>query len=48
MIAVTRHKEVGLAADTIARMAREAFILNYVRIDHARKRHDGVKQTHGV
>ena len=46
MVAMARHKEVGLAADTIACMACKTFVLDHVRVDHARKRHDGVKQTH--
>ena len=46
MIAMARHKEVGLAADTIARMTRKALVLDHIRVDHARERHDGVKQTH--
>lgn len=43
---MARNEEVGLAADTITRMTRKAFILDYIRVNHARKRHDGVKQTH--
>ena len=46
MIAMARHKEVGLAADTITRMTRKALVLDHIRVDHARERHDGVKQTH--
>ena len=46
MVAMARHKEVGLATDTIACMACKTFVLDHVRVDHARKRHDGVKETH--
>ena len=48
VVAVTHEEQVGLAADTVARMARQALLLDKVGVGGARERHDGVEEAHRV